>query len=130
MLHPGETQKSQTLQNPGELNQTFQNLPNICGIEDFRISTSSTTCTVLLLNEHNTSASEAQNFGVPTKCHLESSERSLQNVLSCFYINIYKSHVCLQPSSIKTQYVCSLMSEKISQVNCLPKNNLLKVGIL
>lgn len=116
-----------TLQNPGEPNQTFQNLSNICGIQDFRISTCSTTCTVLLLNEHNTSVSEAQNFGVPTKSHLECSERSLQNVPSCFYIKIYKSHVYPHPSSIKTQYVYSLMLEKISQVNDLPKNDLLKV---
>lgn len=43
---------------------------------------------------------------------------------------MYKSHVYLQLSSIKTQYVYSLMLEKISQVNYLPKNNLLKVGIL
>lgn len=42
-----------TLQNPVELNQTFQKLSNICGIWDFRISTSSTTCTVPLLNKHN-----------------------------------------------------------------------------
>lgn len=93
-----------TLQNPGELNQTFQNLSNIWGIQDFRISTSSTTCTVLLQNEHNTlmnTVSEAQNFGVPTKCHLEIFERSLQNVLSCFYIKIYKSHVYLHRLPLK-----------------------------
>lgn len=87
-------------------------------------STSSTTCTALLLNEHNTSVPPPRH-----RINLECSERSLQNVLSGFHMTIYKSHVYLQPPSVKTQYICSLMWEKISRVNYLPKNSLLKVGI-